>query len=232
MSVIETSYAARSEPARIKDDLANAGELLIDDTDEIDYILCGRGRRAMFERKTATDLINSFLEANEATGESRAIAQLRRMAGETDENTICCWLIEGHIRCDRNGYTQVENQKRKVPFNAVDNLLLLAQRFGFYVVRSASIAHTAARMIAVAESWIQVGEKSPIIMLPKAPDPQLRTLMTFPGVGVKGAQRALKGTTLRDVLHDLVHKNSNGFSTSIGRKIQAFLDGPTYSTRD
>lgn len=228
MGVIETIYIARSEPKRLKDDLADEGELLIDEDDEVDFTFFGDGRWALFERKTAHDLINAFLEANESTGEPRVIAQIRRMVDPQTENTLVCLLVEGHIY-NRRGYAYAEGVRRKVPFNAVDNFLLLVQRWGIHVVRSAAINHTAARMVSVAESWITVGDKSPIIMLPKAPAPQLRTLMTFPGMGIKTAEKqARKHITLRQALE--VYLCGPAEFTGLGvkqfEKVKQYLNAP------
>lgn len=229
--IIETIYAARSEPQRLKMEAAEEADLLVDDTDEIDWQFFGNRRWALFERKTAHDLINAFLEANEATGEPRVVAQLRRMVDRQAGRTLVCILVEGHIY-NRRGYAYAEGVRRQIPFNAVDNFLLLVQRWGIHVVRSASLNHTMARMVSVAEGWLSTDEKAPIIMLPKAPVPQLRTLMTFPGVGYKTAEKAGRGVTLREVLHDLVHHNPNGFGTAVNKKIQMYLDSPISSQKE
>lgn len=233
--IIETIFAARSEPQRLKEEAAEEADLLVDDADEIDWQFFGNGRGVLFERKTAHDLINSFLEANEATGEPRVVAQIRRLADASSSDVLACLLAEGHIY-NRRGYAYAEGVRRQIPFNAVDNFLLLVQRWGIHVVRSASINHTMARMVSVAESWLSTEDKAPIIMLPKAPVPQIRTLMTFPGVGFKAAKRAVPpGVTLREVLHDLVHNNPSN-SVNFGKltyvKIQKFLDQPLFSRKE
>ena len=228
MGVIETNYIARSEPKRLKDDLADEGESLIDDTDGIDFQFSGNGRWAFFERKTAHDLINAFLEANESTGEPRVVAQIRRMIEEANQDTLVCLLVEGHIY-KRRGYAYAEGVRRKVSFNAIDNFLLLVQRWGVHVVRSPAINHTAARMVSVAESWITAGDKSPIIMLPKAPAPQLRTLMTFPGMGIKTAEKqAKKHITLRQALEVYLcgPAEFTGLGTKGFQKVREYLNTP------
>jgi len=231
--IIETIYIARSEPKRLKDDLADEGELLIDEADEVDFTFFGDGRWVHFERKTAHDLINAFLEANESTGEPRVIAQIRRMVDLQTSNVLLCLLVEGHIY-NRRGYAYAEGVRRKVSFNAIDNFLLLVQRWGIHVVRSAALNHTAVRMVSVAESWITAGDKSPIIMLPKAPAPQLRTLMTFPRIGIKGAQKLMatyrtdgeENPTLREILHNMVHDNDIGLGSGVNRDVKKYLDTP------
>lgn len=227
MSVIETIYIARSEPKRLKDDLAEEAELLIDEEDKLDFIFVGNDRMVVFERKEAGDLINSFLTANEASGEPRIVAQIRGMLVHQGPDVLLCLLVEGHIRCDRTGHAQVENQRRKVPFNAIDNFLLLVQRWGIHVVRSTSIAHTVPRMVSVAEGWLSTADKSPIIMLPKAPAPQLRTLMTFPGIGVKGAQKlAEKHQTLDNVLTAFICNEDTGLGIKAYQRVREYLDTP------
>ena len=251
--IIDTIYAARSGPQRLKEEAAEEADLLVDDTDEIDWQFFGNGRGALFERKTAQDLINSFLEANEATGEPRVVAQLRRLEktryvlhwnpekhGYDYMPLLPVLLVEGHIY-NRRGYAYADGAKRNIPFNAVDNFLLLVQRWGILVARSASLNHTMARMVSIAESWLNTGDKAPIIMLPKAPVPQLRTLMTLPRIGYKSAKKALtpfrvddhmEHPTLRDVLHDLVHGNPTVFGPAADKRIQEYLNGPISSQKE
>ena len=226
MGIIETAYIARSEPKRLKDDLADpvheVNEVLIDEDDEVDFTFFGAGRWVLIERKKAQDLINSFLEANEGSGEPRVIAQIRRMVDYQTSGTMLCLLIEDHIY-NRRGWAYAEGVRRKVAFNAIDNFLLLVQRWGIHVVRSPALNHTAARMVSVAESWIRVGDKSPLIMLPKAPDPRLRTLMTFPGVGIKGAQKMLKKHgSLGRCLEELLH-GASGLGSAVDRRAVEYM---------
>lgn len=237
MSNIETAYVARSEPARIKLELAEETQTLIDEEDEIDYILCGNNRAVLFERKRAQDLINSFLEANEASGEPRVMAQIRRLVDRQGPGVLLCLLVEEHIY-NRGGYAYAEGVRRKVAFNAIDNFLVLVQRWGIVVVRSGGLAHTTARMISVAEGWLKAGDKSPIIMLPQAPYPQLRTLMTFTRVGIKNAQKIVarycadqEFITLREILHDMVNGNDLGLGTGVQRDVRKFLDSPISSKK-
>jgi len=226
MGIIETVYAARSEPARLKEECAEEANLLVDEEDGIDFIFVGNGREVFFERKKAQDLINSFLEANEATGEPRVVAQIRRLVeSRSSRDTLLCLLVEDHIY-NRRGYAYAEGVRRKIPFNAVDNFLLLVQRWGILVVRSTGLNHTTARMVSVAEGWLSAGDKSPIIMMPKAPAPQLRTLMTFPRVGIKGAQKLAKGRTLRWLLSSIIHGDSLGLGTGVDRAVKEYLDTP------
>jgi len=234
MNIIETAYVARSEPARLKLDLAkDVGEVLNDEEDQIDFTLCGNGRSVLFERKRAQDLINSFLEANEASGEPRVLAQIRRLVDSQGSDVLLCLLVEEHIY-NRGGYAYAEGVRRKVAFNAIDNFLVLVQRWGIMVVRSGGLAHTAARMVSVAEGWMQTGDKSPLIMLPQAPAPQLRTLMTFPRIGIKGAKKVAatwrvdgeEHTTLRELLHNMVHDNDIGLGSGVQNAVKKYLDTP------
>lgn len=226
MSIIETIYAARSEPKRLKDDLDEQAPLLVDEEDGIDFILTGNDRGVFFERKKAQDLINSFLEANEASGEPRVVAQIRRLVDHQSPDNLLCLLVEDHIY-NRRGYAYAEGVRRKIPFNAVDNFLLLVQRWGITVVRSTGLNHTAARMVSVAEGWLSTRDKSPIIMLPKAPAPQLRTLMTFPGIGIKTAEKqAIRHETLHRALSAYLHNNFHGLGKKEYQKVREYLDTP------
>lgn len=232
MGIIETAYIARSEPKRLKDDLANpvhaVNEVLIDEDDKVDFTFFGDGRWVLIERKKAQDLINSFLEANEGSGEPRVIAQIRRMVNYQTPKTMLCLLVEDHIY-NRRGWAYAEGVRRRVAFNAIDNFLLLVQRWGIHVVRSPALNHTAARMVSVAESWIRVGDKSPLIMLPKAPAPQLRTLMTFPGMGIKTAMKqADRHETLRKALIAYLFDTFHGLGTKHFQRIKEYLDTPIY----
>ncbi len=145
--------------------------------------------------------------------------------------TMRVLLIEGHIY-NRKGYAYCDGVKRKVPFNAVDNFLVLVQRWGIQVVRSPSISHTAARMVSVAEGWLSTADKNPVIMLPKAPAAQLRTLMTFPGMGIKTAlKQAERHETLRFALQAYLHNSFHGLGVKHFQRIKEYLDAPILSQK-
>lgn len=157
------------------------------------------------ERKEASDLLHSFTSAAKS-GESRIMDQLRQLTRGAGVNSLCTLLIEGRIGCDGKGYATVGSRSSGVPYAALDNWLMRVQGFGVRLVHSAGARHTAARLLSLCKNWFEVGGSSSAIRLPKAPRPQLRTLMTFPGIGAKRAQEVLRASLdLENALIDLIN---------------------------
>jgi len=231
---IERIYIARSEPAAILSALRKDYEVLVDEDDGIDYIFTGHGRAVLFERKEASDLLRSFVDANETSGEPRIMAQLRRMQDTllgqiVGMPTLRVLLIERNIGQNRAGYATVDGGliATKIPYNAIDNFLMVVQAWGIRVARSTSLAHTPARIISIAEGWLSAEDKEPILMLPKAAPAQLRTPMTLPGIGIKRAKGLLKRyINLRTLLQALLDDDDLPLDKGVREKVKAYLTKP------
>ncbi len=64
-------------------------------------------------------------------------------------------------------------------------------------------------------------------MLPKAVPAQLRTPMTFPGVGIKRAKGLFKQyLTLRALLQAILDDHADSLDTGVRIKIKAYLNKP------
>ena len=203
-------------------------DCIIDADDAIDYIFFSGQRRLLVERKEIADLAHAFLTANEATGEPRLVAQMRQMAAEQSEDTRLVLLIEGHLSNHR-GFLQIGRIVTGVRYNAIDNLLVAIQGWGIRVAHSSSPVWTPYRLLSLAENWLSDEAKSPIIMLPKAPRPQLRTLMTFPGLGPKRSKLVLdKMKNLRIALEAMVCEDTSNMLKLLDArtvaKVKAFLN--------
>jgi len=242
-SPIESIYVARSEPSILAATWKKDYETFIDDSDEIDFVVTGNGRAVLFERKEASDLLRSFVDANESSGEPRVMAQLRRLqetelthtvhhpSGNVtgDMPTLRVLLIERNIGQNRAGYATVDGGliATKIPFNAIDNFLMVVQHWGIRVARSTSLAHTPARVISIAEGWLSAEDKEPILMLPKAAPAQLRTPMTIPGIGIKRAKGLFKRyINLRTLLQALLDDDDLPVDKGVREKVKAYLDKP------
>jgi ERCC4-type nuclease len=242
---IERIYIARSEPASIFSALRQQYEVLVDEDDGIDVLVIGNRRAVVFERKEASDLLRSFIDPNEASGEPRVMAQLRRLQEFHIERkledsepvhdptlpTLRVLLIERTIGQNRAGYATVDGGliATKIPYNAIDNFLMVVQAWGIRVARSTSLAHTPARIVSIAEGWLSAEDKEPILMLPKAAPAQLRTPMTFPGVGIKRAKILFKHyTNLRTLLGALIDDDADThvLDSGVWKKVKAYLDKP------
>lgn len=183
---------AKSEPDHIVQELIRRGiELDLDPKNGIDYVFHNDcNLRAVFvERKEVSDLLHSFIGAA-ASGESRLMNQVRRMAARAAPYDLCILLLEGHLGA-RDGFATVGRRKSGVPYDAIDNWLMHLQGMGVRIIHSPTSRHTPARLLSVAKNWLGNTESTAIVRLPKAPTPQLRTLMTFPGIGAKRAKQML-----------------------------------------
>ena len=228
MRAIETVYVAPSEPfslrMELKAEVPDEG-YIEDDEDGIDYSFFGNSRWVFWERKEWSDLVHSFTTANEKSGEPRIISQIRRMVDLSEgENTLVCLLVEGLMRCTRDGYCAVGKKRTGVPYTSIDGFLGLIQSWGVRVYHSASTHHSAGRLLAVSQSWLDTREKGPIIMLPRAPSPQIRSLMTWPRVGVKNAKALLKQhKDLRMCYQVAVEGKPLGLGTGVDKAVQQHL---------
>jgi len=248
-SPIERIYIARSEPPAIAAALRQHHEVLIDDGDGIDFVAVGNNRAVLFERKEASDLLRSFVDANEASGEPRVMAQLRRLQETTFLGTpaerkdillgdvkwpiLRVLLVERNIGQNRAGYATVDGGliATKIPYNAIDNFLLVVQGWGFRVAHSTSLVYTPARIIAIAEGWLSTEDKEPILMLPKALPSQLRNPMTLPGVGIKRSKVLFqKFSNLRGVWQALLDGDPHDLEVALDKgvreKVEAFINKP------
>jgi ERCC4-type nuclease len=199
-----TVSVSGSEPDKIAEELATQ-VTVVPSANDIDYSFRNDcNLRAVFiERKEASDLLHSFVSGAES-GESRLMNQLRKMAEKAGPGDLCVLLKEGHIN-NQGGYAAVGRRKSQIPYDAIDNFLIAVQGFGFRIAHSHSQKYTAARLLSIAKKWLGDESSGPIIRLPRAPRPQLRTLMTFPGVGAKRAKQMLEETgALKEALWNLM----------------------------
>lgn len=212
-----TAEVAQSEPKARIDSIKAAGIPVTLGKNGIDYTFRNDcNYRAVFiEHKEVSDLLHSFVTGAQS-GESRLMNQLRSMAVRAGPNDLCVLLISGHLR-NQGGYAAVGRRRSGIPYDAVDNFLLAVQKFGFRIAHSSDTKYTAGRLVSIAKNWLGDKDRGPIIRLPKAPKPQLRTLMTFPDIGMKRAKQLLEEHgSLDAVLRALIKGDTN-----LGEKRQA-----------
>lgn len=215
-----SAEVAQSEPDYIAKSLRAVGVDVTAGKNGIDYSFrCDCNMRSVFvERKEVGDLLHAFTTGAQS-GESRLMNQLRAMAARAGPNDLCVLLLEGHLR-NQGGYAAVNRRKSGIPFDAVDNFLIAVQKFGFRIAHSHSAKYTAGRLVSIAKNWLGLKEAGPIIRLPKAPTPQLRTLMTFPDIGMKRAKGLLEEYgTLECAISALCEGRAN-----LGKKRQEKMD--------